>query len=84
MSSNRLQKIESGAFEMIPQLVNLDLSNCELKRIAAKAFTQLTHLQKLDISGNELTEIRQKTVDTLKGEMSPIYCLARGTEALVM
>jgi len=68
LSGNPLQKVEANAFEMVPQLVSLDLKNCRLRRVAARAFESLTQLQKLDLSGNKLTEIRSKTVDTIKGE----------------
>jgi Leucine-rich repeat (LRR) protein len=67
LSGNPLQKVESDAFEMVPQLVALDLSDCGLRRLAAKAFAHLTQLQKLDLARNKLTEIRHKTVESIAG-----------------
>ena len=31
LDSNPLQKVEANAFEMVPQLVHLDLSGCSIK-----------------------------------------------------
>jgi Leucine-rich repeat (LRR) protein len=47
-----LQKLEANAFEMVPQLVSLDLTNCNIKKIAAKAFAHLNNLEKLYLSNN--------------------------------
>ena len=60
--------MEANAFEMIPQLVSLDLSHCEIKRVAAKAFNQIEALEKLYINNNQIKEIKQKTVDTIRGK----------------
>ena len=68
MNKNPLQKIEANAFEMIPQLISLDLSDCEIKRIAAKAFSQIIDLEKLYLNNNHIKEIKQKTVETIEGE----------------
>ena len=67
MNHNPLQKVEANAFEMIPQLVSLDLSHCEIKRVAAKAFNQIEALEKLYLNSNQIKEIKQKTVDTIRG-----------------
>ena len=67
---NPLQKIEANAFDMIPQLVDLDLSNCGIKRIAAKAFVDLEQLQKVKLNNNKLSELRQRTVDTIQGTLN--------------
>ena len=53
---------------MIPQLVSLDLSHCNIKRVAARAFTQLTSLEKLFLQHNHIAELRQKTIESIKGE----------------
>ncbi len=52
LNDNPLQKLEANAFEMIPQLVSLDLTSCGLKKVAVKAFAQLTNLEKLYLSNN--------------------------------
>ena len=52
MNDNPLQKLEANAFEMIPQLVILDLTNCNIKKIAAKAFGQLNSLEKIYLRNN--------------------------------
>lgn len=52
LSDNPLQKLEANAFEMIPQLVNLDLTNCNIKKIAVKAFANLQNLEKLYLGNN--------------------------------
>ena len=70
LGRNPLQKIEANAFDMIPQLVDLDLSNCGIKRIAAKAFVDLEQLQKVKLNNNKLSELRQRTVDTIQGTLN--------------
>ena len=60
-----------NAFEMIPQLVSLDLSHCNIKRVAARAFAQLTSLEKLFLQHNQISELRQKTVESITGEQKP-------------
>ncbi len=67
LRGNPLSRVEANAFEMVPQLVSLDLSQCGLRRVAARAFAQLQQLQKLDLSGNQLAELKPKTVDTVRG-----------------
>ena len=67
MDHNPLQKVEANAFEMIPQLVSLDLSHCGIKKVAAKAFAQLTSLEKLFLQHNHISELRQKTVESIQG-----------------
>ena len=52
LNDNPLQKLEANAFEMIPQLVSLDLTSCSIKKVAVKAFAQLNNLEKLYLSNN--------------------------------
>ena len=52
---------------MVPELVSLDLSHCNIKRIAAKGFAQLNSLEKLYINHNEISELKRATVETFKG-----------------
>ena len=52
---------------MVPELVSLDLSHCNIKRIAAKGFAQLNSLEKLYINHNEIRELKRATVETFKG-----------------
>ena len=52
MNDNPLQKLEANAFEMIPQLVSLDLTSCSIKKVAVKAYAQLNNLEKLYLSNN--------------------------------
>ncbi len=63
-----LFQVEANAFEMIPQLVSLDLSYCNIRRVAAKAFAQLGSLEKLFLQHNRITELRQKTVESITGK----------------
>ena len=52
-----------------PQMVSLDLSHCEIKRVAAKAFNHVQALEKLYLNNNQIKEIKQKTVETIKGNL---------------
>ena len=60
--------MEANAFDMIPQLIMLDLSYCDIKRVAAKAFSQLEQLQKLNLAHNKLADLRQKTIESIEGK----------------
>ena len=50
-------------------MVSLDLSHCEIKRVAAKAFNHVQALEKLYLNNNQIKEIKQKTVETIKGNL---------------
>ena len=82
MNHNPLQKVEANAFEMIPQLVSLDLSHCDIKRVAAKAFNQIEALEKLYLNSNQIKEIKQKTVDTIRG-LSDFHSIAMHSGFLI-
>ena len=58
---------------MVPELVSLDLSHCNIKRIAAKGFAQLNSLEKLYINHNEIRELKRATVETFKGNNIGIF-----------
>ena len=70
LDRNPLQKVEANAFVMVPELVSLDLSHCNIKRVAAKAFAQLNSLEKLFINHNEIKELKRATVDTFRGKLT--------------
>ena len=70
LNRNPLQKVEANAFVMVPELVSLDLSHCNIKRIAAKGFAQLNSLEKLYINHNEIRELKRATVETFRGKFT--------------
>ena len=75
LNDNPLQKLEANAFEMIPQLVSLDLTSCSIKKVAVKAFAQLNNLEKLYLSNNRWEQLTDPVRVFIEGfEPWSSYC----------
>ena len=50
---------------MVPQIVALDVSGCQIKKIASRAFHNIEQLERLYLHNNKIEEIKQKTVESV-------------------
>ncbi|PAV62744.1 hypothetical protein WR25_22970 [Diploscapter pachys] len=66
MGNNKdITSISSNAFQHVPQLVRVELSDCSIAHIESSAFRKITKVQVLSLARNQLTGIRHDTFSNL-------------------
>ena len=66
VKSNKIEKIDNGAFSGDKALTTVDLSKCEVKSIGKNAFSGCKKLKNIKVNGNKITKVGKGAFKNVK------------------
>lgn len=65
-----LEKINDNSFDLVPNLLHLNVSSNSIETLGSRLFSSLTKLRVLDLSNNKLKSLHDKSLFKSQGDLS--------------